>query len=308
MGKVNQLYSDSEAEWLGPNARLWRYVPLQTLFVYLTGYFFIPSIETLRSQDPFEGDFHFDGGWFMTMMGRQYGERVKDVEAWIHRYLLTESERLRLAEDYDYALWQYHLYQERYLSFLRRTRFASCWFHSEGESAAMWNSYGNQGVAIATTVKKLSSILSKTELTFEFGRMRYVKRIDGKVRRSDFNPKSFKDGRFLSKPHYLKRKEYESENEVRFVTAAPERKGILLEGISPKWIDRILLWPGLRVVDQTAIGKAIKHFGPKIRCECSDLFADQRKLGVAAALEPFLNPPLSFETADDNTPSELKRV
>lgn len=73
MGSVNQIYGESDKRRLHNDACLWRYVPLRTLIYHLTGGIFIPAVETLRNEDPFEGQFHFDIIWFNTVMHERYG-------------------------------------------------------------------------------------------------------------------------------------------------------------------------------------------------------------------------------------------
>jgi hypothetical protein len=78
MGSINQVYREGDRRWLHDNACLWRYVPLKTLLFYLTGNIFIPAINTLRLEDPFEGKFVFDTIWFNEVMHKRYGKRVED--------------------------------------------------------------------------------------------------------------------------------------------------------------------------------------------------------------------------------------
>jgi hypothetical protein len=255
---------------------------------YLAGNFFIPSIETLRLQDPFEGQFHFDVARFKTVMREQYGERVAEIEAWIQRELCSSSEKLDIGRNRTHPNFAAGIVKQRYIEFLRKTRFASCWFLSDNESAAMWNNYGRQGVAISTTVKKLSQLLSQTERDFEFGRMRYVRLIGGEAQDDGFDPDKREDAQFLLKPHFLKRKEYESEKEVRFVTASPGRghKGIVLETPAAEWIGEIRLWPGLKPVEEESIKRVVAHFAIDVACACSDLLrADQMSSDTVASVE-----------------------
>jgi hypothetical protein len=276
MGSINQVYAKEDERWLNEHFTLWRYVPLRTLLFYLTGNIFIPAIETLRREDPFEGKFFFDTSWFNSVMRQRYGEKGEELEDWIYRELCSESERKQIEVNKAFPNYAAGIFEQHYFDFLRKTRYAWCWFLSDSESAAMWNNYGKQGVAIAGKVGKLCELLGKTGHDFEVGQMRYIRLIAGDVRDYDFNPEEAEDARFLLKPHFLKRKEYESEKEVRFVTAAPERgrnAGIMLEQISPdKWIHEIRLWPGLKAVEEQSIKQVVAKFAPNVPCECSDLF------------------------------------
>ena len=43
---------------------------------------FIPAVETLRREDPFEGKFLFETVWFNTVLRDRYGERVNELDEW----------------------------------------------------------------------------------------------------------------------------------------------------------------------------------------------------------------------------------
>ena len=139
----------------------------------------------------------------------------------------------------------------------------------------MWSVYGNQGVAIKSTVGKISAVFEKTGREFIYGRMTYVDYRSGVS--TEFNPERKSDYHLLLRPFFLKREEYKSEQEVRFVTTRSdrsERAGILLKGIEPQdWISAIRLWPGLTADEEESIRKAIKHFMPHASCEKSDLLS-----------------------------------
>ena len=63
MPKPAQIFPESVTKrWLPDHAEIWRYVPLRTLFFYLNGLVFIPSVAKLRDGDPFEGEFYENNG------------------------------------------------------------------------------------------------------------------------------------------------------------------------------------------------------------------------------------------------------
>jgi len=315
MGSVNQVYDERDERWLSDNACLWRYVPLRTLTFYLTGNIFIPAIETLRRDDPFEGKFHFDVIWFNTVMDERYGERLNEIEGWIYRELCTDAEKKSIEINKNYPNHAARIFEQYFFNFLRRTRYAWCWFLSEAESAAMWNIYGKHGVAISSTTKKLSGVLSKSKWDFEVGRMRYIRLIAGEAHDYDFIPEKAEDASFLLKPHFLKRKEYESEKEVRFVTAAPERgpnSGISLDEILPsEWIQEIRLWPGLKPAEEKSLKEVVDHFAPGIPCARSDLFgADPWSDGIGSHFGAEMDKVdwNSWKDGSDSIPAELKQL
>jgi hypothetical protein len=316
MGSINQVYREGDRRWLHDNACLWRYVPLKTLLFYLTGNIFIPAINTLRLEDPFEGKFVFDTIWFNEVMHERYGKRVEDLDDWVYRELCSELEKKQIKLNKGYPNYGASIIEQHYFDFLRKTRYAWCWFLSDSESAAMWNNYGKHGVAIATQVGKLRSLLESTERDFVLGQMRYIRLIVGQANDHDFNPEDKDDAAFLLMPHFLKRNEYESEKEVRFVTAAPERKhnsGIILENINPlEWIQEIRLWPGLKPPEERSLKQVVHHFAPGVACACSDLFgADPLSVeSIGAEFAAEFNQ-LDWNAWKDNTdgiPVELKQL
>ncbi|MFM2295165.1 MAG: hypothetical protein RLZZ350_1578 [Verrucomicrobiota bacterium] len=282
MPKPTQIFSQSETRWLNENAEVWRYVPLRTLFSYLNGLVFIPSVAKLRAGDPFEGQFYEDIAWFNTAFSSHYEKDTKAMEEWMLKVLCSEYDRHFIEINRDYPNAREEKLRKHYFDFIRRTRFAWCWFQSYQESAAMWNTYGNQGVAIKSTVGKICEVFEKTTRDFIYGRMTYVDYRSGVS--TEFNPERSSDYRLLLRPFFLKRMEYKSEQEVRFVTSGPERDergGILLENIQPQdWISEIRLWPGLKDDEAESIIKAVTYFIPGVNCQKSDLFTGPDSPGI----------------------------
>ena len=260
---------------------LWRYVPLNTLLVYLSGEVFIPSVEKLVDSDPFEGKFVFDAKLFELVKScARYGPCWGEIEDWIRSARCTVPERLCVESKdgprEEVLMW--HFFQ-----YLRATRYAWCWFHPvpDMESAAMWNTYGKNGVAVRTTVGQLSAALAKSaHMNFLFGKMTYVKVEAGKIAvDSPAQDPNLND--LLPQPHFLKREEYEHEHEVRYVTCGPESpvtKGIFI-GVQPgEWIEEIRLWPGMTMSETAAVKNLVRRSMPDVKCEKSDLFNQQEQL------------------------------
>ena len=142
--QVRQIYQKGEGEWLGDDQQLWRYIPYKTLFLYLKGKAYIPTIEKLRERDPFEGDFPFGVAALNQALRDRCGSQHESVIKWIHGQLCTDTERKMIKLNRKHGDYVFKIYQRRYLAFLRRTRYAWCWFASGIESALMWNSYGRE--------------------------------------------------------------------------------------------------------------------------------------------------------------------
>lgn len=276
MDRCKQIFHESDSRWLPDSTRIWRYVPLRTLFFYLSGLVFIPSIAKLRKEEPFEGEFYEDATWFNDALAKQFGEEAITVEDWIFKNLCSEFDRQYIKNNKSYPNAAAEVYQQHYFDFVRRTRFAWCWFRSERESAAMWSVYGSQGIAIQSTIAKVKSILSQTGRDFIYARMTYVDYQSSNVS-YEFNPEDDGDHVLLLRPYLLKRKEYESEEEVRFITAGPEKKtrgGILLENVQPEqWISAIRLWPKLTSREAESLKAPIRRVHPEVDCLKSDLFS-----------------------------------
>jgi hypothetical protein len=275
MPKPTQIYPESDKRYLHDYAEVWRYVPLRTLFFYLNGLVFIPSVAKLRAADPFEGEFYEDIAWFNTAFSDHYGNEANAMETWMLDKLCSDDERRYIKLNQTYPNAGAEVFRRHYFDFIRKTRFAWCWFHSYRESASMWSVYGNQGVAIKSTIGKICAVFEQTERDFIYGSMTYVDYGSGAM--TEFNPERKSDYRLLLRPFFLKRKEYESEKEVRFVTSGSdraERGGILLKDLKPQnWISAIRLWPGLTADEEKSIINAIHHFIPQVDCKKSDLFS-----------------------------------
>ena len=266
MGNVCQMYPRGHEKWLDDDATLWRYVPLKTLFFYLAGNIFIPSLAKLQQGDPFEGKFPFETRDFQEALQKRYGKQYGAVQKWIRKELWTSDQKGFINSNKGCQILAKGYDRDHYFEFLRRTRYAWCWFHSGLESDAMWKIYGKEGVAVATTVGCLSTTLKATRHDFLFGKMCHYHR-HGRF-------STWEKQQFVLRPHFLKRIEYAHENEVRFVTSAPEQDcgGLLLSSGQPEtWIKQIRLWPGLISQEEDSIKAVIKERLPGVPCSKSNL-------------------------------------
>lgn len=310
IGSSTQIYPQTHESWLRDDAWLWRYVPLKTLFLYLTGKIFVPAIETLRRDDPFEGEFHFSTVLFNGILQDRYGDRVINLQEWISDALYSAEEHKHIELNKKHPNITARIFEEQYFKFLRKTRYAWCWFQWDRESAAMWNTYGKHGVAVRTTVGKLNRILARTGRAFKYGQMRYIPLTQGKARDSEFKRSNAHDAAFLLMPHFLKRKEYESEKEVRFVTSAPDCEnnlGLLFEAGDPvDWISKISLWPGLKPVEEAALKEVVAQLSAKTPCACSDLFGRKRSSHFRQRWDKMIW--TQWRNDGDGIPTELKQL
>ena len=283
---------------------LWRYVPLERLFCYLSGSIFIPSLQKLHEEDPFEAECLFDPKDFKRAIRGQYGE---EHESEVFRFL---QGRKRSPANEKH---------EAYFDFLRKTRYAWCWFCRSGESALMWKTYGRGGAAIRTTVGNLRALLDTCGRGFVYGRMLYVTVHHGQVRCPHLHPDRPEAQPFLLEPCFLKRSEYMDEDEVRFVTTTADLDGgFFLKTKEPDvpiksdWIDEILLWPKLLSNEVRALTGAIGQLHPTISCRRSELlsgqaqrFADEKgQGGCVDDLPEFFEE--KWRKGEDDVPAALK--
>ncbi|HEX3719729.1 MAG TPA: hypothetical protein VH595_17390 [Verrucomicrobiae bacterium] len=137
----------------------------------------------------------------------------------------------------------------------------------------MWITYGKHGVAVQSTLRKINAALRTTGRDFIYGKMTYVEHGKSLSTESDFDQEQ--DDHRILRPFFLKRNEYRSEDEVRFVTAGPRcalRGGILLKNLKPEcWISAIRLWPGLKPDEEKSLKEAIGKFIPSTDCRKSNL-------------------------------------
>jgi len=282
MNEIRHFKASDSAECeLPDDTHLWRYVPLKTLFVYLSGKVFIPSIETLRKLDPFEGEFYYDShpalfnGAIETWHGKDGADEMRE---WLfeHKFPAALQKHIR-PEPGNRASTNLDSpsYRQTYFEILRSTRCAWCWFDGGEniESAAMWNLYGKAGAMIMTSVGQLRNALGASQRDFEYSRMRYIPigRFGSVLDHDALHPEadSFYSELML-RPHFLKRAEYRSEQEVRFVTSNSKPvAGVELHIPPAKWIGRILLYPGLERTEVAAI-KSIAET-KEIQCVQSEL-------------------------------------
>jgi hypothetical protein len=126
---------------------------------------------------------------------------------------------------------------------------------------------------------------------------------------TEFDPLRDTDYHLLLRPFFLKRKEYESEHEVRYVTAGnyDERGGILLKDITPQdWISAIRLWPRLTSDEEHSLRKAIEQFMPNADCHKSDLLSSQVNLSDMLRIDSAADS--NWTQSQDGVPVSLKTL
>ncbi|MFA9415162.1 DUF2971 domain-containing protein [Natrinema sp. HArc-T2] len=152
----------------------------------------------------------------------------------------------------------------------RKFAFLNCWHLNEyGESAAMWDLYSNNNVAIKTTFSKLRKSLQKSDEEIKFTKVKYL----------DFRPDGDQmpeEDRQKGWTHYVyKRKSFEHEKELRAIVWKPvriEAQGSERDdGIKPDELTESMLAENLFVEVDTDILISEIRISPKRGQEFEDL-------------------------------------
>jgi hypothetical protein len=127
MGKIQQIYPEEHELRLPENAILWRYVPLKTLFFYLNGNAFIPSLAKLQQGDPFEGKYLFETNDFEAALEARCGTQFANVQKWIRSTLWTPADKSQLDQNKESPDLSANTDENRFFDFLRKTRYRTRW-------------------------------------------------------------------------------------------------------------------------------------------------------------------------------------
>jgi hypothetical protein len=236
---------------------LWRYMKLSSLFLLREGKAFFPSVATLRSADPLEGDLRPDPAWVSTALSGLHGQpAANELDEWL---LSNTEEWVRKYQEANKSdgLVNTALFADMYQRALAKRRAVWCWFMSDIESAGMWSIYGQGGVAVGTTLGALRDALP-TKVDFQVSRIRYADR--SRTSMEQLNPEDPSDAVYLHRPHFVKGREYEHEHEVRIITRCHgQEKGRLIRRIqSEGLIKRIVLSPLWPQAESKAVGDVLK--------------------------------------------------
>lgn len=265
---------------------LWRYMKLGTLLSLLTKKMaWFPSVASLRASDPFEGalgeDFHRD-------LWRKIESSNHDTEAiksWLFNSLPAGIQRsLNLNKDYPGLSPQ--VLGKAYSDALAQIRTAWCWFQSSNESAAMWQIYGQLGVAVETDRDRLDKTVKKalSDEDFSIDSMNYV---DHRSGAPNYVGRVVRDNPdLILRPHFLKRAEYAHEKELRVVTfCSSADRGRTIHEINPDTLIReIRISPLLPAEEADSIISHITKLtkGMAIQVAQSNLTGDGNQIGLAS--------------------------
>jgi hypothetical protein len=141
---------------------------------------------------------------------------------------------------------------------LRASTFVNCWYHSEAESVSMWKVYGDSGIAIQSTWKRLTQALPEgIDVLVDA-----VKYVDYST--MDIDPRL---------PFLYKDKIYGNENEIRALVKDPPREYSILSVVRDhppgKYVDvdldrlikRVYLAPGTSSWLKDIVKELMKKYG-----------------------------------------------
>jgi hypothetical protein len=206
----------------------------------LIGKLFIPTIDTLRKDDPAEA----------TALCRLTRNRFKTLREEDRECLLgyaTQAESKEIKGNPDDAPRSFANIWRREIG---KRRCAWCWYAADIESMAQWHVYARDGVAICSTPKRIRSALNEGVVDSGLiGAVRY----DG--HRGD-------ESTFL-RPYLMKRKYYQHENEVRLVLPVEPKNrsaGLLLPIEGRELISEIRISPLLPHGEALGLRSALERF------------------------------------------------
>ncbi|WP_442577901.1 DUF2971 domain-containing protein [Mesorhizobium sp. ASY16-5R] len=183
---------------------MWRYMSFpKFVSMVTTNALWFSNMSILAKDDPFEGS--LPAGNFSHRAWATIQDVPGDVAEKINRTSYKKNgsidEKLQCDKEHRDYLINYCLQS-------RKEYFISCWHLAEGESAAMWQLYGENtfGIAITTTHRLLEAALSSEKRDILVGAVTYL----------DYESAAL-DLRNAFSPVINKRLDYSHEREVRLV-------------------------------------------------------------------------------------------
>lgn len=244
---------------LKDDSPIWRYMKLSTFMLLLEGKVFFPSVSTLRSGDPLEGDLIPEPQWLIDKLRELAGADFPKLEQWL----------LDKAGDWKGILEQNlgdsHLWTSRlakvYVRESAKRRAVWCWHHEEVESAAMWSLYGSAGIALGSSLGSLKAALPQGK-PFQIAEMKYAERNQSSSP-SYFCPEEEENEHRIHRPHLVKGNEYAHEREVRVTTQCRSSgKGKLIQNLDArKLIREVVISPLIPCQEAEAIESQITRHG-----------------------------------------------
>jgi len=220
----------------------------------------VPTIAELQKSDPKEGLAAVSAEWrFGYLFDHEPHTIQKILEA-----LPPEKQKLigaGNASNWAEMMQNSQMIADSYDEQQSHLKCAWCWHSSSHESAAMWKLYANSGVAMQSTLARITSALPNT-VHFEAARIQYGNREAGEI--DSFNPEAAGIRDILIRAYLFKNNDYEFEKEVRLIIDAEiPRCGRVLNDVSPnKMIQRIVFSPWIELDEFEALQKRVQPICP----------------------------------------------
>ena len=279
------------------NPTLVRYMKLSTfLALVFQKETFWPSVTTLRQGDPREGLLcdDYEAIWENVAVSDEAEKWMmeSDAHGWQNFVSLNKD---------NHAVLQ-NAFAQAYVDFLSRLRAIWCWFEANPEnpreeSAAMWDIYGREGIAI---VSSLESVRASIPLETRAERLRYVPR--EAARRDVLQQVVREDPDVAKNPFLLKASDYIHEKELRIFAICPfGRSGLQVENIDvDKLIHEVVISPDIHPSEAKAIEVLLNG---RFKVRRSEMKRDHKSSQFLDGMDEF------FEKMEyDNLPGFLKNL
>jgi len=207
-----------------PDAKIWRYMDIPKLLsILVDNALFFPSGKTLSKNDKFEGQPTYAEvdqlNFLATPPSEEELKTVRDEMLANYRQAAPEE-------------------QKRHMAIIENISFFNCWHLNDEESDAMWKIYGknDNGVAIRSTIRRLTKSLNATEKCVYTGQVRYYTEPDDNLP----NPENYV-WRFMRK-----KMAFQHEKEVRAVVTDGTqfgKPGVAIPIYVSELIDTVVISP-----------------------------------------------------------------
>jgi hypothetical protein len=265
--KIKIVHLEQTKTRIHDGTKIVRYMKLETLLLMLDeGLVFIPSHATLGRVDRLETGILFDlpDRWkFWENNAAQIEPLLHDFEKQYYLTVdyynpITGSPIPNIGSPIPHA----QAVQKHFRDFVNDRavkRCVWCWNKFRYFSNALWQIYGNRGVAITSTVRKVKAALVKAgAVRGVVAPIAYINHEGTKV------SKVLTKVQNILRPYLLKSIAYDYEKEIRFVLAAEryaleDQAGALIPIDAPDFIDDVELSPSLHAGERSAVERVIER-------------------------------------------------
>lgn len=234
--------------------KIWRYISIDKLDSMLkTNSLYFASAEQFNDNDNFEG----------SITEKEYQKRDDQIRR-------IESDLSAINRQLEHI--------ESAFKRLREYTKISCWHLNNYENISMWRYYLRQdkGVAIQSTLRKLLENIGIPKSEVIYGEEIYI----GRINYIDYNIDSMNKKYGFITPFLYKRKEFEDENEIRFIISlrlAAEfgveipKQGIEVPFNFESGIEKIVLHPNADKELNDKVNQIISDYQKNITVKSSSL-------------------------------------